>query len=458
MIDWGVAWGERRKAAAASAPEVGNGFAGNGSGYNIDEIEQIVRAGAPEGANRSDKFHAVVGHYVGCDWDIERIVEHLQQFPDGIGARYIAENRLAKEVERSAGKYGATKAADPPPEDDPELRDERKPQDEPDPELEDDLDEESDDEEPKEVGMTSAELNAATYALPSYVVPGFIVEGLTLLAGKPKTGKSWLMMHAAIAVARGAFTLGDVYCAKGDVLYCALEDNKRRLQRRQKKLLDGQPAPKNLRFLSAGEMPLLSQGGMELLERWIEQERSPKLIVIDVLAKVRDRRQKDQGLYDADYAAMQGLKALADAHGIAVVVVHHLRKMDAEDPLDQISGTTGLAGAADTVLVLNRTSAGVVLHGRGRDIEDIEKAVQFDPGACTWAILGNASSVQYSSERAAVLAALQEATEPMSPADLAAVTGMKIGNVRKLLAKLVRDGVAERVGRGRYASTPKSEA
>jgi hypothetical protein len=469
VVDWAVTWGERRKAAAASASGVVNGFTGNGSsGHSVDEIEQIVRTGAPEGANRSNMFHTVVGHYVGCGWDVERIVAHLQQFPHGIGERYIQENRLENEVARSAGKYGAApsaKAADPPPEDDPELRDEPQAPSEPelrdtpdDPELDDDLDEESGDEEPKEVGMTSVELDAATYALPTYVVPGFIVEGLTLLAGKPKTGKSWLMMHVAIAVARGAFTLGDIYCAKGDVLYLGLEDNKRRLQRRLKKLLDGQPAPKNLRFLSAGEMPLLSQGGLELLQLWIEQEKSPKLIVVDVLAKVRDRRQKDQGLYDADYAAMQGIKALADAYGIAVVVIHHLRKLDAEDPLDQISGTTGLAGSADTVLVLNRTRAGTVLQGRGRDIEDIDKAVQFDPGTCTWAILGNASSVQYSGERAAVLTALREAAGPTSLADLAAANGMKANNVRQLLLKLIRDGAVERTGRGKYALTPEVKA
>ena len=144
---------------------------------------------------------------------------------------------------------------------------------------------------------------------------------------------------------------------------------------------------------------------------------------------------------------MEELKTIADEYGIAIVVIHHLRKMDADDPLDQVSGTTGLSGSADTVLVLNRTSSGTTtLHGRGRDIEDIEKAVQFDRGTCTWTVLGEASSVRYSGERAAVLAALREAKEPMSPTDVAAMTGMKTENTRKLLAKLVRDGLVERVG------------
>ena len=110
-----MVWGERRKAAAAeaAAPISGNGFngSGNGSGYSIDQIEQIVRDGAPAGANRSDVFHTIVGHYVGCGWDAEQILQHLQQFPDGIGSRYLSEGRLSGEIARSASKYKRRAAA-----------------------------------------------------------------------------------------------------------------------------------------------------------------------------------------------------------------------------------------------------------------------------------------------------------------------------------------------------------
>src|SRR5262249_51744636 len=59
------------------------------------------------GANRSDTFHMVVGHFVGCGWTAEQIYERLQQFPHGIGGRYLAEGRLSGEISRSAGKYNA---------------------------------------------------------------------------------------------------------------------------------------------------------------------------------------------------------------------------------------------------------------------------------------------------------------------------------------------------------------
>jgi hypothetical protein len=107
-IDWGINWGERRKAAAleaAAAPLSGNGFDSGGCKYSVDQIEQMVRNGPPDGANRSDVFHSVVGHYLGCGWTAEQICEHLQQFANGIAERYLHEERLAGEIARSIGKY-----------------------------------------------------------------------------------------------------------------------------------------------------------------------------------------------------------------------------------------------------------------------------------------------------------------------------------------------------------------
>jgi len=102
-----VIWGERRKAAAAQAEPASVSFNGGRNGYSVEQIEQIVREGAPAGTNRSDLFHAIVGHYIGCGWDVERIYEHLQQFPDGVGSKYLAECRLTAEIARSAHKCGA---------------------------------------------------------------------------------------------------------------------------------------------------------------------------------------------------------------------------------------------------------------------------------------------------------------------------------------------------------------
>jgi hypothetical protein len=105
VLDRAVVWAQQRQHKLSKAkPEIATGTTAR---YSIDEIERIVREGAPEGANRSDTFHGIVGHYLGCGWTIKQIIEHLAEFSDGVGKRYIAEERLAREVERSAAAFGA---------------------------------------------------------------------------------------------------------------------------------------------------------------------------------------------------------------------------------------------------------------------------------------------------------------------------------------------------------------
>jgi N6-adenosine-specific RNA methylase IME4 len=294
-------------------------------------------------------------------------------------------------------------------------------------------------------------LSTMTFPPIKNVIPEIIVEGLTLLAGKPKIGKSWLVLHAALAVARGGFTLGDIHCAEGDVLYCALEDNPRRLQARLIKLC-GLP-PWNIKRLDFYcELPRLADGGLAILEGWIRSKPQPRLIIVDVLTMVRPQKKKDQTNYESDYAAVLQLRELAGRHGIAIVVICHLRKGDSDDAFDTVSGTLGLTGAPDTVLVLKRDAASgaIILYGRGRDLVEIEKAMVFDQGTCVWRIAGEASAVQRTIERASVLRVVDDAGEPLSPSDVAAATGMKVANVKFLLRKLLEEGVIEKVGYGKY--------
>ena len=306
---------------------------------------------------------------------------------------------------------------------------------------------------PTPLTLASAEaLQSMTFPRIKYVVPGIIVEGLTLLAGKPKIGKSWLLLHTAIAVARGGFTLGDIHCIEGDVLYCALEDNLRRVQSRMTKLLGiAQPWPKRLHFYC--EMPRLTEGGLDVIKNWIKAAEHPRLIIIDTLAMVRAPKKKDQTQYDADYNAVVELRTLANKHGIAVVVVHHLRKMDADDAFDTVSGTLGLTGAPDTVLVMKYDRSGsrtVVLQGRGRDLVEIEKAVSFNKDTCVWTITGDVPDVRSSAERKAVLTAMQEIGGEASVSAIAASAELKRANVRRMLARLAEKGNVQRCGRGKY--------
>jgi RecA-family ATPase len=289
-----------------------------------------------------------------------------------------------------------------------------------------------------------------TFKPIEYVVPGVIVEGLTLFAGKPKIGKSWLLLHAAIAVAGGESTLGEIACKEGDVLYCALEDNPRRLQSRMRILRPGGSWPTRLHFQT--EMPRLSVGGLDYIRQWLDSVEQPRLIVIDTLAMVRAPKGRDQTQYEADYNALVTLRTLAGECGVAVVVIHHLRKMDSDDAYDTVSGTLGLTGAPDTILVLKRDQSGaVILYGRGRDLEELEKAMSFDRAACTWTIAGEVQDARRSAAQQKILDALVELGEPATPSEIAAEARTKSANVRQLLRKLLDAGLVYRQEDGKYA-------
>ena len=209
---------------------------------------------------------------------------------------------------------------------------------------------------------------------------------MSILAGRPKLGKSWLALDICVAVSAGRLCLGERKPAQGDVLYCALEDNPRRLQRRIDKLLSPISTVWPERLTLATSWRRLDKGGVDDIAEWLKS--CPRAAAGRArYARRREAYPTQQG-YSEDYESLAALHQLANEMGVAISVLHHTRKMEAEDPLDTVSGTLGLAGCADTVLVLNRSSQGTTLYVRGRDIEEAEHAVSFDKHACRWTILG----------------------------------------------------------------------
>lgn len=286
-----------------------------------------------------------------------------------------------------------------------------------------------------------------------YVIPGYVAEGLTILGGRPKLGKSWLALDWVVAVASGGVSLG-VRCDQGDAFYLALEDNQRRLQDRLRvvlpKLKSLRPDLSRLSLLT--EAPKIGEGLIEVLDAWRTRAEDPRLIVVDTLAMVRPPKGRNQDSYAADYAALSPLQKYASEHRLAVVVVTHVRKMEASDPLEMISGTNGLTGAADSIMVLDRTADGPKLYGRGRDVEEVEKALRFDGGK--WSVLGNADDVKRSDERRKIIEALGNYGSKQSPKEIAEATGMKVNNVTHLLRKMVKSGELVKDGYGTYSVPP----
>lgn len=131
--------------------------------------------------------------------------------------------------------------------------------------------------------------------------PASFPEGLTILAGRPKIGKSWMALDVAIGAASGGKVLGGIHVTQGDVLYCCLEDNKRRLQRRVTKLLSPFGGEWPERLTLATRWRRLDQGGVEDIEAWCDSVPEPRLVMLDTLAGVRPTRGNAETLYESDY-------------------------------------------------------------------------------------------------------------------------------------------------------------
>jgi hypothetical protein len=297
----------------------------------------------------------------------------------------------------------------------------------------------------------AADLQRRVFPEIRYIVPGILAPGLTLFAGKPKIGKSWFCLDIALCVAGDRPCLGDVKCDHGDVLFIGLEDNERRLQKRIAKLLPSSIAWPH-RFHYATEWSRANEGGLQAIRDWCQCAPMPKLIVVDVLAAFRGERRASQNQYEGDYAAIKDLQQIAMDFGIGIMVVHHTRKAGADvDRFDLVSGTLGLSGAADTALILDRDAIGYRLYGRGRDIEEVDKAVEFNKETCRWKLLGEAAEIRRSDERTAILEVLFEADQPMSPSEVASALGIKPNNIKQLLYKMAKDrAVIKFPGRGGY--------
>ena len=299
--------------------------------------------------------------------------------------------------------------------------------------------------------VTAADLMSEELPEVRWIVPDILPEGVTFLAGKPKLGKSWMVLGLSLAVATGGVALDTNAVERGEVLHLALEDNRRRLQKRLGLLLTGRDAPEGLHLNL--DWPRAGDGGVKALDAWLEEHPDCRLVVIDTLARFKPRAAGRRTQYDEDRDAVDPLGPVAAEHGVGILLVHHLRESESDDPLDMITGSVGLTGGVDGALVLKRRRgrADAFLHVDGRDIETpTELALKFDPNAATWAIAGDAEEYRLSERRRSILRVLGNADESLGPKDIAEMADAPYGATRELLSQMVKDGQVKNLGRGAY--------
>ncbi len=283
-----------------------------------------------------------------------------------------------------------------------------------------------------------------------WIVKDYVSEGFSVLAGRQKLGKTWLALDFAIAVATGGYALGSIACGQGDVLYIDLENGERRINGRIATLFPAERNRPDLRHLNWATEPVpLNKGFIEALEAWRTKTRNPRLVVIDVLQRIKPAGIASRNAYENDYSIWAPLQQWATRNGIAVIGLHHTKKGGADDPLEALSGSNGLSAVADTTLVLDKDGNGVTLYVRGRDVQEKESALKFNGGM--WDLVGEAAEVRRSDERSVILKALDDNQEPITPKSLAELLGLPYANVKQLLYKMNLAGEVHKAdNKGRY--------
>ena len=305
---------------------------------------------------------------------------------------------------------------------------------------------------PAIVAMDAAEIVAREFQPIRWAVPGLIPEGVTLLAGAPKVGKSWAALDIGIAIASGGHVFGSIQVDPGECLYLALEDNERRMQSRIRKSLRGGNCPSGLHIATSA--PRIDEGLIDALISFVADHPGVRLITVDTIKPIRPSEKKTDRIYDADYSVGRPfLKFAAETH-VSVLLIHHTNKTKSDDELETISGSTGLAGGVDNILVLKRGrgASDATLYVTGRDIEREGRfGMWWDQENAMWILNDDGPRVAMSPERQAVFDVIRDAG-PISARSVAGVLNPGIAitrdsnewsRVRFLLGRLRREGMIE---------------
>jgi len=299
--------------------------------------------------------------------------------------------------------------------------------------------------------ITDTELIAQTMPELIWIVPGLIPEGVMVLGGRPKTGKSQLALDIGLTVARGGKAFGTIQVEQRQVLYFPMEDTHRRLQMFVIKK-QGSASTGHIHFARSGPKP--GESVTKFLEKHIANITDLKLIVLDTLGKFCGCRGISS--YKESYSQLAELKAVADKHHLALIVVHHTTKGKVKDAFDSVMGSTGITAACDTVAVLSRERGQNEgsLTISGREVQENVFAMQFESETLSWKLIGPAEAPM-SEERREVLELLRGADKEMKLKDIGKALCKKGPVLFKHLEGLIECGLVEKPRHGFYQAVPR---
>ena len=295
------------------------------------------------------------------------------------------------------------------------------------------------------------ELKEEHFKPMNFLVDGLIARGqFVVLAGRPKGGKSWMVLQLAQAIDLGIPFLG-IATKQAKVLYIALEDGRRRINQRFH-LLKYSPT-KDLAMMFKLS-PIDSAGGAPGpgLDYLAHVAPLFDLIIIDTLVSAMSG-QADESSNRQMPPIMHKLRDIAHDSDTAIVLVHHNRKPSSgaggagdEDIFHSIRGAGAIRGAYDVGLVLDRkqNEDEAVLHMESRDINLKPVTIRQAPNNGGWQHVGDEQAITNIRAGRRVIAALQKEGDGATSQQLADSLGIGISTTREQLKNAERDGIVRR--------------
>jgi hypothetical protein len=312
------------------------------------------------------------------------------------------------------------------------------------------------------IGVLASDLQHVERKPPRWIVPGILTQGACLLAGAPKSRKSWMAAQLAWSVASGGTVFGpDIHCTQGDVLYLDLEMMRDNTASRFDAMSErDQMWPSRLRVVTIEDDWPKGDEGMALIESWCQDHPERALVIIDVLANMRSARQKGENLYEEDLAFTQSINKIAEKYRIAIIGVVHTRKMADANKANMISGSTGMTGGVAMSMVLTKSPDNDMmneLYREGRHLINSEPlALKWHPYHARHILEGPVIEVALSLERKRLLD-IMRAGDEWQVKDLALEMQKSDSTVHAMLQWLLSQALIEKVGRGRYAIRRKKD-
>lgn len=290
---------------------------------------------------------------------------------------------------------------------------------------------------------------------PSMVIDRMLYNGLTILAGKSKAGKSFLALQIALSTAMGNEVFGDRQVLRpGGVIYYSLEMGENRTSVRMRQLLDREYVTlQNLEFI--WDCLPMTGGGLAQLDLLLESKK-PNLVIIDTfLAFVKGKSKEGGDVLRDQYGEIDTIKKLADKHHTAFLLVHHTRKSSAgkndnDGGVDLVAGSRGVTAACDAIWIFQKQPDEYFsLEITGRDVEEQKLALKFNKSPFGWKLLGDADDVRLRSEEEEVLKLLVT-QGPQKEQKVGAMMKTTTMKALEILIRLHRDGRVGKHSGGSY--------